>query len=140
MPGFPGRFSRRGHRRPGARALSSARRRLAEAGGSLAVTGVLMTSALTTSATAAAAPAPPDYWVSPPGTSRAADTSCPTAAYNSVQQAVSAAETYEAGHPYVVPVIDICPGTYAEQVTIGGSLTLTRAPVPVRLGGGGSSA
>ena len=135
MPGFPGRFSRLGHRRPGARALSPAWRRLAAAGGSLAVTAALMASAVMTSATAASASAPPGYWVSTAGTSTAADTSCPTAAYNSVQQAVSAAETYEAGHAYVVPVIDICPGTYAEQVTISGSLVLTRAPVPARLGG-----
>jgi hypothetical protein len=135
MPGFPGRFSRLGHRRPGARRLSPARRRLAAAGGSLAVTGVLITSALMTSAPAANASAPPVYWVSTAGTSTAADTSCRTAAYNSVQQAVSAAETHEAGHAHAVPVIDICPGTYAEQVTIGGSLVLTRAPVPARLGG-----
>jgi hypothetical protein len=135
MPGFPGRFSRLGHRRPGARALSPAWRRLAAAGGSLAVTAALMASAVMTSATAASASAPPGYWVSTAGTSTAADTSCPTAAYNSVQQAVSAAETYEAGHAHVVPVIDICPGTYAEQVTISGSLVLTRAPVPARLGG-----
>lgn len=130
MPGFPGRSSRLGHRRPGARALSPARRRLAAAGGSL-----MAASALVMPATAANAAAPPGYWVSTAGTSTAANTSCPTAAYGSVQQAVSAAEAYEAGHPYVVPVVDICPGTYAEQVTIGGSLVLTRAPVPAGLGG-----
>ena len=47
---------------------------------------------------------------------------------------MTAAEAYEAGHAHVVPVIDICPGTYAEQVTILSSLVLTRAPVPASRG------
>ena len=51
-----------------------------------------------------------------------------------MQSAVLAAEAYETSHQGVVPVIDICPGTYSEQVTILKSLVLIRAPVPAYLG------
>jgi hypothetical protein len=59
-----------------------------------------------------------------------ADTSCSTAAYSTVQSAVTAAEALEHGnHPRAVPTIEICPGTYSEQVTISKSLRLARANV-----------
>ena len=62
------------------------------------------------------ATAGPKYWVAPTSTSTA-DTSCPTAAYSTVQSAVTAAELSRHA-PTAVPTIEICPGTYSEQVTI----------------------
>jgi hypothetical protein len=47
---------------------------------------------------------------------------------------VTAAETYESSHPGVVPSVEVCPGTYSEQVTILKSLALSRAPVPASQG------
>jgi hypothetical protein len=83
-------------------------------------------------ATVASAASAPAYWVSPSGA--AANASCATAGYSSVQAAVTAAETYESQHPGKVPAVDVCPGTYAEQVTITKSLTVTRAPVAASQG------
>ncbi len=81
----------------------------------------------------AAAAAGPQYWVAPTSTSTA-NNSCATAAYTSVQSAVTAAELYESSHTRAVPTIELCPGTYAEQVTITRSLVLTRAKVAARRG------
>jgi hypothetical protein len=70
-------------------------------------------------------------WVSSAAEPSGADQSCQSAAYSTVQAAVTAAES---GHGGQVPVIDICPGTYSEQVTIEASVELTRAPVAPNLG------
>ncbi len=64
----------------------------------------------------AAAASPATLFVSPSGTSGAADTSCSTAAYTKIQDGVTAAA---AGDTVIV-----CPGTYAEMVTVGKSLRL----------------
>ena len=81
-------------------------------------------SATTASAATTAGPA---YWVSQTSVSTA-DTSCRTAAYHTIQAAVTGAEALEHGtHPRAVPTINICPGTYPEQVTILKSLNLVRA-------------
>jgi hypothetical protein len=98
----------------------------------MAAMGVLgLLGAAPTPASAAAVSAGPSYWVSPAGTPTGANTSCQTAAYSTVQSAVTAAEDYEALHPEFVPTVDICPGTYLEQVTIQQSLVLTAAPAPL---------
>jgi hypothetical protein len=82
-----------------------------------------------TARASAATTAGATYWVSPSSHSTA-DTSCSTAAYSTIQSAVTAAEAREHGtHPRAVPTIKICPGTYSEQVTILKSLDLERAPV-----------
>jgi hypothetical protein len=89
------------------------------------------TAAVGTATTAprTATTAGPAYWVSQSSVS-SADTSCKTAAYSTVQLAVTAAEALERGnHPRAVPTIEICPGTYSEQVTITKSLHLARAKV-----------
>jgi hypothetical protein len=65
------------------------------------------------------------YWVSPHGRSHAPDTSCRTAGYATIQTAVNAAAKHRGRR---IPTIEICPGTYVEQVTITRSMTLTRAP------------
>jgi hypothetical protein len=70
-------------------------------------------------------------WVSSAATKSSADTSCQTAAYHTVAAAVAAAESE---HGFPVPIIDICPGTYSEQLTIEASVELTRAPVAPNLG------
>jgi hypothetical protein len=85
-------------------------------------------------ATVASAASAPGYWVSSSGAAANANTSCATAGYSTVQAAVTAAENYESQHPGKVPVVDVCPGTYAEQVTITKSLTVTRAPVAASQG------
>jgi hypothetical protein len=85
-------------------------------------------------ATKVSAASAPAYWVSAGGATAHADTSCATAGYGTVQAAVTAAETYQSQHPGKVPVVDVCPGTYAEQVTITKSLTVTRAPVAASQG------
>ena len=85
-------------------------------------------------ARAADAVTPPVFWVSGTGNSAHANVSCPTARYSTVQSAVTAAETYESSHPGVVPSVEVCPGTYSEQVTIRKSLALSRAPVPASQG------
>jgi hypothetical protein len=87
-------------------------------------------AAMASSATAVASP---KYWVAPTSTSTA-NNSCATAAYTTVQSAVTAAELYESSHTKAVPTIELCPGTYSEQVTITRSLVLTRAKVAARRG------
>jgi hypothetical protein len=89
-------------------------------------------TAATAGATAAAA-AGPAYWVSPNGVSTGKDTGCSTAAYSTIQSAVTAAEAAKTAHG-PVPTIELCPGTYAEQLTITRSLTLVRASVPASQG------
>jgi hypothetical protein len=85
-------------------------------------------------ASSAGGTASPRYWVATTSTSTA-NHSCPTAAYHTVQSAVSAAEIYEGTHPTAVPAIEVCPGTYTEQVTITKSLVIARAPkVPASRG------
>ena len=85
-------------------------------------------------ASAAVAAAHPVFWVSSGGTTAHANVNCQTAGYGSVQSAVNAAESYESSHPGAVPAVEICPGTYSEQVTILKSLALSRAPVPASQG------
>ncbi|HEX3388058.1 MAG TPA: hypothetical protein VHT94_03370 [Streptosporangiaceae bacterium] len=85
-------------------------------------------AALLASAGAASASTRPQLWVATSGTPTAVDTSCATARYSTVQSAVTAAESLEAAHPLVVPAIELCPGTYQEQVTITKSLVITHAP------------
>ncbi len=92
----------------------------------------LAAAAVVLPATAAsAAAAGPKYWVAPTGTADGQDTSCGTAGYSTIQSAVSAAESASAAG---LPVIEICPGSYSEQVTITASMDLTRAPVRARRG------
>jgi acyl-coenzyme A thioesterase PaaI-like protein len=82
-------------------------------------------AAITIPAAAASATSSPTYWVSPSGVSTGADTSCATAAYSTVQSAVTAAQEAETGRS--VPTIKLCSGTYTEQVTISKSLNFVRA-------------
>jgi len=74
------------------------------------------------------------YYVAPTLGSTATNTGCTTAGYTTVQSAVTAAEAYEAAHQKIVPTIELCPGTYTEQVTITRSLVLTRAKVAASQG------
>jgi hypothetical protein len=91
---------------------------------------VMTVAALTVPAVTAQASPSSAFWVTPAG---ARD--CPSSGYTTIQAAVSAAESYEGAHRYgAVPVVDICPGTYSEQVTVTKSLVLTRAPVRPGLG------
>jgi hypothetical protein len=111
----------------------STMRRIASGGILLAAAGFI-TSAGAANAAPANIGSQPVYWVSLSGAAGGANTSCQTAAYGTVQSAVNAAEAYEGTHAGAVPAIDICPGTYSEQVTILDSLALTRAPVAPDLG------
>jgi hypothetical protein len=111
------------------RRTRSAGRLLAGAAGLAAIAGVM-----TGAAAAASAAAGPRYWVSTTGTSAGANTDCSTAAYAAIQSAVTAAEAYEAGHASAVPTLELCPGTYSEQVTITKNLVLTRANLPASRG------
>jgi hypothetical protein len=90
---------------------------------------VVVAAVAGTSGVAQAAPNVPAFWVNSAGTSA----SC-QASYTTIGAAVTAAESYESGHPGRVPVVNICPGTYSEQVTVTKSLVLTRAPVRPGLG------
>ena len=92
--------------------------------GAVAVTS----AALLASAGGANASTRPELWVATTGAPTAVDTSCATARYSTVQSAVTAAESRETAHPLVVPTIELCPGTYQEQVTITKSLVITHAP------------
>jgi hypothetical protein len=123
MPGFPSRTAPGDHGRP-CTIMATAARRVAASCGLLVVAAALITSASPASAVTVAA-----YWVSPTGSSGALNAGCQSAAYHSVQSAVNDAEAYEAAHAGTVPTVDVCPGTYDEQVTILDSLTLTRAGV-----------
>ena len=105
--------------------------RLAASSGLLAVMAVVPTAA-----SAGVVSVGPVYWVAPGGMPAGADTSCQTAAYSTVQSAVTAAEATEAQPPGLVPKVEVCPGTYPEQVTILASLVLTAAgsgPVTIQL-------
>jgi hypothetical protein len=85
-------------------------------------------------ASTASAVASPKYWVATTSTSTS-NHGCPTAGYHTVQSAVTAAESYDGTHPSAVPTIEVCPGTYTEQVTITTSMVITRAPkVPASRG------
>jgi parallel beta-helix repeat protein len=86
-------------------------RRIAATVGSAAV---LVTAAFVTGATAAGASGA--LYVSPTGSSGGADTSCATAAYATIQSAVTAA-------PASGTVI-VCQGTYTEDVLVSKALTL----------------
>src|SRR5271157_1579762 len=55
-------------------------------------------------------------YVSASGSSGGADTSCSTAAYNTINDAVSAASAGE--------IVVVCAGTYKEDVAVSKSLTL----------------
>ncbi len=72
----------------------------------------------------------PEYWVATTGSASNANTSCATARYSTVQSAVTAAEAAEKGSHPATPAIEVCPGTYQEQVTITKSLVVTHAPAP----------
>jgi hypothetical protein len=94
-----------------------------------AVGAVALTSAaLLASAASASASADTQFWVATTGIITAANRSCATARYSTVQSAVTAAEALESAHPSARPVIDLCPGTYQEQVTVTKSLVITHAP------------
>ncbi len=86
----------------------------------LAVGGTAAASA----ATSGGAPSP-KYWVATTGSASNANTDCATARYSTVQSAVTAAEAAKTAG---APTIEICPGTYQEQVTITKSLNVTHAP------------
>jgi hypothetical protein len=79
------------------------------------------------SAATSGAGSPPQYWVATNGSVSNANTDCATARYSTVQSAVTAAEAAETGHS-AVPTIEICPGTYQEQVTITKNLNIFHAP------------
>jgi hypothetical protein len=98
--------------------------RVAAAVGAAAVTS----AALLASAASASASPNTQFWVATAGTATAANTSCATARYAAVQSAVTAAEAFETAHHSARPVINLCPGTYQEQVTITKSLVITHAP------------
>ena len=80
------------------------------------------------SATTSGAAHPPVYWVATNGVTGHADTDCATAGYSTVQSAVTAAEAAETGSHPAPPTIEMCPGTYQEQVTITKSLNVVHAP------------
>ena len=86
-------------------------RRMGAVIGSAALLG---TAAFVSGVTSVAASGP--LYVSPTGSSGHADTSCATAAYSTIQSAVTAA-------PVSGSVI-VCHGTYAEDVLVSKSLTL----------------
>jgi hypothetical protein len=94
----------------------------------------VMTGAVVMTASPAMAGQAPAFWVSSAGTPAGAGFSCQTAAFSTVQSAVTAAEAFGATHRGAVPAVDICPGTYPEQLIITGSVRLTRAPVQASLG------
>ncbi len=116
-------------RPPGQRRRSSA--------GALSCAAALAAAAATALPAAAASAAPATstvyFWVAPTSTSPL-NTSCSSAGYSTVQSAVNAAETYEGTHLQVVPTIEVCPGTYSEQVTITSSLVVTRGKAPASQG------
>ncbi len=93
--------------------MSSAR--FARLGGVAATSALLVAASLAGAGGVAAAGS--TLYVSPTGTSGAADTSCDSAAYTTINDAVSAAA---AGDTVVV-----CSGTYKESVAVAKSLVLT---------------
>ena len=68
------------------------------------------------------------YWVATSGSASNANTDCATAGYSTVQSAVTAAEAAETGSHPLPPTIEMCPGTYQEQVTITKNLAIVHAP------------
>jgi hypothetical protein len=91
---------------------------------------IMAAAAVAVPVSAAQAAPTPAFWVTPSGTH-----SCPRSQYTTISEAVSAAEDYDSSHHRgPAPVIDICPGTYSEQVTVTQSMVLTRAPVRPSLG------
>jgi hypothetical protein len=93
------------------------------------LTGLLvlaLTSAsplIVSTALASSAKPGPTYWVALTSKS-SSDRGCSSAAYHSVQSAVKAAERYDSSHHGAAPTINVCPGTYSEQVTITRSLKI----------------
>jgi hypothetical protein len=79
-------------------------------------------------ATAASTAAGPRYFVATNAASGAGK-SCATAKYATIQSAVTAAEAVKTGTS-PAPRIEVCPGTYYEQVTITRGVRLERAHVP----------
>ena len=130
MPGFASLFTRTRHGGADGNKVRWVGWRLVASCGMLL--GVATAVVAPTSAASASVPA--QFWVSQTGLPTGADRSCPTAAYATVQSAVLAAEAAETLSPRTVPTIEVCPGTYSEQVTILKSLVLTRAPVAAGLG------
>jgi hypothetical protein len=111
------------------------RTRVAAICGALLVgAGFAAAGPLSGTATAATPWGQQTLWISSAAAKPGADNSCQTAAYSTVQAAVDAAKSAGSGHGALVPVIDICPGTYSEQLTISASVELTRAPVAPSLG------
>ena len=130
MPGSVGLFTRARHGGPDGTKVSWVGWRLVASSGML----LGVAAAVVAPASAASASASAQFWVSQTGLPTGADRSCPTASYATVQSAVLAAEAAETLSPRRVPTIEICPGTYSEQVTILESMVLTRAPVAPGLG------
>jgi hypothetical protein len=87
---------------------------------------VALGGAAAASAATSGAGSHPTYWVATTGSASHANRDCASARYSTVQSAVTAAEAAETGSQ--VPTIEVCPGTYQEQVTITKSLTVTHAP------------
>jgi hypothetical protein len=81
-------------------------------------------TAAASAATSGGAPAL-KYWVAATGSASNADTDCATARYSTVQSAVTAAEAAKGA---AITTVEICPGTYQEQVTITKSLNVVHAP------------
>src|SRR3984885_6085471 len=130
MPGFGSLFTRARHGGADGTKFKRVGWRLVASCGML----LGVAAAVIAPASAASAGEPTQFWVSQTGLPTGADTGCPTAAYATVQSAVLAAEAAETLSPRTAATIEICPGTYSEQVTILKSLVLTRAPVATGLG------
>jgi hypothetical protein len=94
----------------------------------LALGGTAAASAATSGAAEA-----PEYWVATNGSASNANTDCATAGYSTVQSAVTAAEAAETGSQSLPAFIEMCPGTYQEQVTITKNLEIVHAPRPGRV-------
>lgn len=80
-------------------------------------------TALTAGGSTLANAKPPTLYVSPHGAAGKADISCSTAAYSTIQSAVTAAPAGE--------TVEVCAGTYTTQVTISKQLTLAGSGGPV---------
>jgi hypothetical protein len=106
---------------------------LAGGTGLVAVAAVMTPPAMASAAGARAAASGRTYWVSPSGTSGGRNVSCSTAAYSTIQSAVTAAQAAESSRS-PVPTVEVCPGTYTEQVTITKSVAIVRASVPASRG------
>ena len=119
---------RRGPRRSAARAASAAA--VAATAATLLAAGALLATAATASAATAGGAQHPAFWVATSGSSANSDTSCQSAGYSTVQSAVTAAQNGATGPHSPVPTIEVCPGTYQEQVTITKSLNIAHAPFP----------